>query len=292
MRRILPAVLIVLLSACGDRTAPAEDDGSAAASHGDETRAEVERVLDAAVARIAQLTDSIDDILQPVPLLTPAQESALRQFGNAAQLARARSLGVRPADSAELAAARQDGRLVELADSTELWAVRELDHSIALVTPDAHALLTRIAERFQERLADMGLPRYRVEVTSVLRTSDTQADLRQTNPNAAAGTSTHEFGTTLDIAYSSFAAPLDPDIQIDAGNGGSTGDAGNAGWLEPRLDWFASRSLEAAAARKSRELQAILGAVLLDMQQAGDVMVTLERQQPVYHLTVARRLDG
>jgi hypothetical protein len=283
LHRILPAVLIVLTSACGDRSAPAEADEAAAGPDGDETRAEVERVLDAAIVRIAQLTDSIDDILQPVPLLTPAQESALQQFGNAAQLARARSLGVRPADSVELAAVRQDGRLVTLADSTELWAVRELDHSVALVTPAAHALLTRIGERFQQRLAEMGLPRYRVEVTSVLRTAETQADLRQTNLNAAAGMSTHEFGTTLDIAYSSFAPPYDPDIAFDAGG---------AHWLESRLDWVASRSLEAAAARKSRELQAILGAVLLDMQQAGDVMVTLERQQPVYHLTVARRLDG
>jgi hypothetical protein len=283
LHRILPVVLIVLTSACGDRSAPAEADEAAAGSGGDETRAEVERVLDAAFVRIAQLTDSIDDILQPVPLLTPAQESALRQFGNAAQLARARSLGVRPADSVELAAVRQDGRLVALADSTELWAVRELDHSVALVTPAAHALLTRIGERFQQRLAEMGLPRYRVEVTSVLRTAETQADLRQTNLNAAAGMSTHEFGTTLDIAYSSFAPPYDPDVAFDAGS---------ADWLESRLDWVASRSLEAAAARKSRELQAILGAVLLDMQQAGDVMVTLERQQPVYHLTVARRLDG
>src|SRR5690606_38994327 len=144
------------------------------------------------------------------------------------------------------AAVRRDGRLVELEDSTELWAVRELDHSEALVTPDARALLTRIAERFQQRLAEMGLPRYRVEVTSVLRTAATQADLRQTNPNAAAGTSTHEFGTTLDIAYSSFAAPYEPDIGIDTGS---------ADWLETRLAWFTSASLEAAAGRKSRELQ-------------------------------------
>src|SRR5690606_9302855 len=108
------------------------------------------------------------------------------------------------------------------------------------------------------------LPPYRVEVTSVLRTSDTQADLRTSNPNAAAGVSTHEFGTTLDIAYSSFAAPADMARHIDTGT---------AEWLAPRLEWFGARSLEAAAARKSRELQAILGEVLLQLQQAGDVMV-------------------
>jgi hypothetical protein len=241
----------------------------------------VERTLDTALLRITVITDSIDDLLQPVPLLTPAQESGLRQFGNAAQLARARALGARPTDSGQLEALRASGRLVMLEDSTALWTVRELDHSVALVTPDAYALLTRIARQFQQRIAAMGLPPYRVEVTSVLRTPTSQADLRQTNPNAAAGTSTHEFGTTLDIAYSSFAAPHDPQLDIDTSD---------APWLDSRLDRFASASLEAAAARKSRELQAILGAVLLDLQRAGDVMVTLERQQPVYHLTVARRI--
>lgn len=285
MRRLLSVVLIIpaCATACAEGPAVNGTGAGTGAAQSNEARAQVERVLDGAIVQIAQVMDSIDDILQPVALLTPAQESALRRFNNAAQLARARSLGVRPADDAELAAARQDGRLIELEDSTGLWAVRELDHSVALVTPDARVLLTRIAERFQQRLAGMGLPPYRVEVTSVLRTPETQAELRQTNPNAAAGTSTHEFGTTLDIAYSSFAAPHEPDIGIDAGV---------AEWLEPRLAWFASASLEAAAARKSRELQAILGGVLLELQEAGDVMVTLERQQPVYHLTVARRLDG
>ena len=282
MRRFPTAVLVLVTAACADE-AVRDPANVAAGIDAGELRSDVESVLDEAIARMAQLSDSIDNILQPVPLLTPGQEAALRRFDNAAQLARARSLGARPADSSELAALREAGRLIELEDSTELWAVRELDHSAPLVTPDAHALLTRIAERFQQRIMEMGLPRYRLEVTSVLRTADSQSALRQTNPNAATGTSTHEYGTTLDIAYSSFAAPRDVQVRIDTAG---------APWLAPRLEWFAAASLEAAAARKSRELQAILGAVLLDLQQAGDVMVTLERQQPVYHLTVARRLTA
>jgi hypothetical protein len=35
---------------------------------------------------------------------------------------------------------------------------------------------------------------------------------------------------------------------------------------------------------------AVLGKVLLELQQEGAVMVTLEELQPVFHLTVARRL--
>jgi hypothetical protein len=272
------AVSAVMLSACSGPPAEpdVERDGTSPA---DDTRADVERALDTALTGIVQLTDSIDDLLQPVPLLTPAEENALRRYGNDVQLARARSLGARPADSTELAALRSAGRLVELEDSTPLWAVRELDHSAPFVTPDTHARLTRIAQRFQQRLEEMGLPLYRVEVTSVLRTAGAQADLRQTNINAAAGVSTHEFGTTLDLAYSSFAAPHDPQL---------TFETSAVPWMEQRIDRIAAAMLETAAARKSRELQAVLGKVLLEFQQAGDVLVTLERQQPVFHITVGR----
>ena len=283
MRVIRLIVASLAVAACGTDTPPQSQTDEAAG--GSSTQAAVERALDTALARLATLTDSIDALLLPVPLLTPAEENALRRHGNDVQLSRARSLGVRPAGTADVDAMRADGRLIELEDSTDLWAVRRLEHSLPLVTPDAHALLTRIAQQFQERLAAMGLPRYRVEITSVLRTAESQADLRQTNLNAAAGASTHEYGTTLDLAYSSFAAPLAPELAVDVSA---------VPWLEPRIDRVASAMLETAAARKSRELQAILGKVLLQLQQAGDVFVTLERQQPVYHLTVARRLrsDG
>jgi hypothetical protein len=45
-------------------------------------------------------------------------------------------------------------------------------------------------------------------------------------------------------------------------------------------------------ARKSREMQAFLGHVLIELQAAGDVLVILERLQPVYHITAGRRLAG
>lgn len=278
---IIPVLVLssFVLSSCDSRSSAEPADSSAGAAQSGAVQADVERVLDAAVTRIAQVADSVDGLLQPVPLLTVAEESALRRYGNDVQLARARALGARPADTAQLAELRTTGRLVELEDSTPLWAVRELDHSIPFVTPDTHALLTRIARLFQERLVEMGLPRYRVEVTSVLRTAESQADLRQSNPNAAAGASTHEFGTTLDLAYSSFAAPADAELDIDLSP---------APWLESRIDLFAHAMLESAAARKSRELQAILGKVLLELQRSGDVLVTLERQQPVFHITIGR----
>jgi hypothetical protein len=101
------------------------------------------------------------------------------------------------------------------------------------------------------------------------------------NPNAALGESTHEFGTTLDVAYASFAAPAQHDVALDLDG---------VEWLEPFADRIAAALLETVAARNSRELQAVLGSVMTAVQDEGLAMVTLERLQPVYHFTVARRL--
>src|SRR5690606_4824391 len=90
-------------------------------------------------------------------------------------------------DSASLARLIQAGTLVQLPDSTRWWVVRELDHSLPYVVPDVVVLLERIGTRFQDALAAMGLPPYRIEVTSVLRTPEGQAALREGNVNAAQG---------------------------------------------------------------------------------------------------------
>ncbi|NIQ58304.1 MAG: hypothetical protein GWN71_34715, partial [Gammaproteobacteria bacterium] len=84
-----------------------------------------------------------------------------------------------------------------------------LDASAPYVTPGTHALLERLGVAFQERLTAMGLPAYRLEISSVLRTAADQAALRGRNVNATAGTSAHEFGTTVDLAYAGYAAPAE-----------------------------------------------------------------------------------
>lgn len=243
-------------------------------------RAEAEAALKRGFDDILAHADSMDDALRPVPLMSASERRALRRYLNPQQLERARALGVRPGDSAAVAAATESGRLVPLSDTTEYWIVRELDHSMALVVPSVRDLLTEIGERFHARLDSLGVPPIRMEVTSVLRTPETQAALRGVNPNAAGGTSTHEYGTTIDIAYNSFAAPA---------NLGEWFDAGAATWLEPHLGRVAATFAESVAARRSRELEAVLGKVLLEMQQEGKVMITRERQQPVFHMTLARR---
>jgi hypothetical protein len=183
-----------------------------------EVHEEIAHALDEGLDRIVALADSADEVMRPLPLLRPAEESALRRYLNPQQLQRARALGVRVRNAAELERLEHEGGLVRLETENQLWVIRQLRYSEPLVTPDAKALLTELAERFQAELEGMGLPSYRLEVTSVLRTPENQAALRRTNPNAAGGTSTHEFGTTFDVAYDSYAAPLDMglDLRLEA----------------------------------------------------------------------------
>jgi hypothetical protein len=267
----------LLLGGCApaqDRNTPpsTKDDARSAAS-----------ALAREMLRMRARADTIDAIFQPMPLLRPAQEAALRRFGNDTQLAAARRLGVAPNTSeAELEQLVRAGRLVRLADSSEHWVVRRLDHSAPYVTPDAAALLRELAQRFHGALAEAGVPPYRLEVTSALRSAEDQARLRALNPNAAQGLSTHQYGTTFDVAYNAFAPPAAPIVQPEVAE---------ADWLEPHLVEVAAALAETVAARRSRELMAVLGTLLIDLQNEGRVMVTLERLQPVYHMTVARRAN-
>jgi hypothetical protein len=197
-------------------------------------------------------------------------------------VARARALGVRAANSQAVDSLVSAGRLVQLEDSTTLWIVRP-GSSPAYLVPHARALLVELGERFQRRLAELDLPPYRFEVTSALRTSERQDDLRGSNPNAAAGASSHEFGTTVDLSYAAFAPPAELPSDLSAGVPPS---------LSPYVQRIGALALESASARKSREISRIFGEVLRAAQSDGLVVVILERQQTVFHLTVARPMAG
>jgi len=223
-------------------------------------------------ARIVARVDSVDRALRRVRGLTREERAALRQDVNATQLAVAQSGGVRASGEAEIARLRRSGRLVELEDTTSYWVLRDLTHSVPLSTPSARGMLLEASRRFQARMDEMGLPRFRLTVTSVLRTDESQADLRQSNSNAAAGVSTHEYGTTMDISHIRFAPP-----------------AAKRG-LPPELAQLQDSLMQDVAKRHASALQGELGRVLGDMRREGKVKVMMERQQPVYHTTVAARI--
>ena len=187
MRNRLSTSITLLLLGCGtageEERVPGNDPlaGPVASSSA------ASAVLEREIGRIDAEAGRIDSIFQPLPLLRPAQENALRRYDNAQQLARARALGVgRLLPPDRLTELRNEGALVLLED-TEHWVVRDMDHSQPLAVPAVHALLTRIGERFHARLAALGAPAFRMEVTSALRSAADQAELRRINPNAAEG---------------------------------------------------------------------------------------------------------
>jgi hypothetical protein len=85
----------------------------------------------------------------------------------------------------------------------------------------------------------------------------------------------------VDLSYAAFAPPADPpgeivtDVPME---------------FAPHLERIVDLALESGSARKSRELAAIFTRVLLEAQVEGLALVIYERQQTVYHLTVARAL--
>ena len=275
----LPAVLFatLLLAACGriERERQAAADSARAA-----TLAEIGDVLLESGRRVDRLAARADRVLSPMPVMTPAEEGALRRFQNAAHVAAARALGTRVSTEAVRDSLLAAGALVQLEAGTRYWIVRG-GSSSAEVTPDVRVLLEILGRRFHERLAEIDLPPYRMEVTSSLRTSDRQQRLRLTNANAAAGVSSHEFGTTVDLSYAAFAPPADrpeevlQEVPVE---------------LRAALEQIIDLSFESVSARKSRELGRIFSQVLNEAQNEGMALVIYERQQTVYHVTVARRL--
>lgn len=276
--RMIP-LLLLLFTSCGWIEEEREEAAEAARQ---ETMAEIERILTQTTRRAEGFARSADRILSPLPVMTRTEEEALRRFLGESHVRRARALGTRAADEAGVDSLVAAGRLVRLEDSTSSWIVRPGD-SPAYVVPSMRALLTVLGTRFQERLAEIGVPPYRIEVTSALRTAERQEELRLSNRNAAAGVSSHEFGTTVDLSYAAFAPPADPPAEIFSGSPPE---------FASHLRRFTDLAFESVSARKSRELGAIFSKVLVEAQAEGLALVIYERQQTVYHVTVARLLEG
>jgi uncharacterized protein DUF5715 len=215
-------------------------------------------------ARVAALADSARAAFARARPLGAREVGLLRQDVNAEQIATARRLGITPSDSAGIERLKRAGRLVALGDSTAWWVLRDMDHSVPFVTADARAMLAELGRRFHARLDRLGLPRYRMKVTSALRTDETQADLRKINSYASRTVSAHEFGTTMDVSHERFAVPA------------------GVGEMETEM-------LEAVGKENAKVLEAELGRAILEMRAARELHVMMENQQPVYHMTVARR---
>ncbi|MEO1571421.1 MAG: DUF5715 family protein [Bacteroidota bacterium] len=239
-------------------------------------------------AVLAAALDSLDTVMQrqhaALERIRPLDNEEQRRLRDrpyrpsySAHLAAGRRLGVAPVSSdTELQQHLEAGRLVPLVD-TEHYTVVVLEHSAPFVTPAAIEALAEIGRRFQRRLAEQGLPPFRYAISSALRTGASQADLRKVNRNATSGTSSHEYGTCVDLVYTRyFYHPTAPDSTAAP------------------LDAFVHRARERETALLTGaywdHLSGLMGRVLAEMQAEGTWHVLLEERQPVYHITLNRPL--
>lgn len=217
--------------------------------------------------------------------LDARQQSLLRRSLNAQHLEAARRLGTEPiARRADVSdRVRRDG-LVQIGEHPHYW-VSSLRHSFPYVTPDGAAALDLIGQRFEQRLAEAGLPAFRFNVTSVLRTAEDQTRLRRTNVNASSGASSHQFGTTFDIHYQRFRYGGDARAEVQRALGPLPVSSLYDEFAE-ELETFYQRM----AGRYATRIGAELGRVLIQLENERQALTIRERLQPVYHVTVAARL--
>jgi len=226
-----------------------------------------------------------EEMLVSVPLLRAEETAALRRPAYAAHVALGERLGVVPESTRATRGASGDTALVLLPDG-DTYSVAAARYSVPYATPDAAAALDSIGARFTAVLAAQGLPRVRVVVTSVLRSGEDQEDLRRVNSNAARGRSSHEYGVSFDLAYRRFEPVADT---LLAAPGPQVPRVLRALARTRRLAHLDAHADYLATAYPAR-LDALLGRTLLTLKADSVLVVLRERRQPVYHVTVARRL--
>jgi hypothetical protein len=233
--------------------------------------------------RTTALADSLigqtDSLFAAIPDLTSDELRRMRRYLNQNHVDRAQRLGVSaPSTRAAATELSAQDKLV-LLDADEYYHVRPMDYSVPYVTDDAAHLLAIIGHRFQKHLADAGVPPYRYVITSGTRSKEDQRALRRINANAVP-TSSHNYGTTVDLHYRAFR-------YASAQDSIPTPDGILPGMLRDRMQTAYNNFGEIY----HEKLKAVLGRVLLDLQNDGKVLIIYERRQPVYHITVAERID-
>lgn len=143
-------------------------------------------------------------------------------------------------------------RLVKI-ETCDLYEVDKLTHSIPYLTKGAAEELRTIAMNFQSILAEHNLPKYKIVVTSVLRTQEDAKKLRKSGNVNASTNSAHCFATTFDISYVHYEKADDDRRMMD-----------------------------------NYELKKVLAEALLKEKEAGNIYVKYERKQPCFHTTARK----
>lgn len=168
---------------------------------------------------------------------------------NSAQLQSARKYGISSTLKNREEAQNIKKELKEIKDC-DYYAIDKFTHSIPYLTNGAEEILSMIGKNFQDSLESKGLAKYKIIVTSVLRTKDDIKRLRASgNPNATLK-SAHCYATTFDITYIRF-----------------------------RKQCLFKKSI------KPKILQNVLGEVLRDLRKQKKCHVKYEYRQKCFHIT-------
>lgn len=168
---------------------------------------------------------------------------------NPKHLSAARKIGIKPVFAREDLS--PDSRELLRIGSNDYYNVDRLTHSIPYLVPKASGLLMAIAMNFQDSLASKGMDKYKLIVTSVLRTKADVKRLRKRNVNASEN-SAHFYGTTFDICYNRFDKVGEDGVDEEVRE------------LKPKL---------------------VLSEVLRDLKKAGYCYIKYEVKQGCFHVT-------
>ncbi|MDE6145172.1 MAG: hypothetical protein K2O38_02515 [Muribaculaceae bacterium] len=176
-------------------------------------------------------------------------QSHSHQFNdlNEAHLAYAQKVGIAPIRNTRQIM-RINKPIVKVTDCDE-YSLDKLTHSYPILVEPAARLLHDIGAEFNRKLAAQGGGRYRIKVTSLLRTTESVHRLKRGNINSTEN-SAHLYGTTFDISYVDFPEGL----------------------LNTKK-------------HSDGDLKNLLAEVLLEMKEQGRCLVKFERKQGCFHIT-------
>lgn len=166
---------------------------------------------------------------------------------NPEHLAVAERIGIRPIRSTS--DIMKINRPIVEVKTNDNYHIDGLAHSYAYLIPEAADLLDSIGSRFNRKLASQGGGRYKIKVTSLLRTNESVSRLKRRNVNSTEN-SAHLYGTTFDISYVDFYE----------------------GAMNTRR-------------HTDGELKNLLAEVLLELREEGHCLVKYERKQGCFHIT-------
>ena len=227
--------------------------------------------------------EEMETRLEAIPPLSDAEIAQLRRSLNKEHIEAARTFGMEPVIRRNrLVRAARDSGLVRL-ESTPRYRFLDATYSVPVATHGVRRALDSLSVRFWADLEARQLPGFRFMISSMLRSVEDQAALRNVNVNASAERSSHEYGTTFDVTYARFGYNGGPEPELrhlPRGLAPIVRGQTRSYILSKREQAYRRLAME-----HSEELAASLGRALIALEDQGVLLALRERRQPVYHIT-------